>query len=114
MNLTKLFLGSLFLTTSLGAEPLDRIVREGRLSLPDVLRAVAERNPSVKAAEAKWQAMKVRVPQAAVWEDLRLRGESVVARFANIPPNGFTDQTVVLEQELPLTGKIRGVFGKGW
>ena len=75
---------------------------------------VAERNPSVKAAEAKWQAMKARVPQAAAWEDLRLRGESVVARFVNIPPNGFTDQTVALEQELPLTGKIRGVFGKGW
>jgi hypothetical protein len=45
---------------------------------------------------------------------LRLRGESVMARFVSIPPNGFTDQTVLLEQELPLTGKIRRVFGKGW
>ena len=107
MNLTKLFFGSLLLTTSLNAEPLDQVVREERLSLREVIRVVAERNPSVKAAEAKWQAMKARVPQAAAWEDLRLRGESVVARFVNIPPNGFMDQTVALEQELPLTGKNR-------
>ena len=107
MNLTKLFLGSLLLTTSLNAEPLDQVVQEERLSLREVIRVVAERNPSVKAAEAKWQAMKARVPQAAAWEDLRLRGESVVARFVNIPPNGFIDQTVALEQELPLTGKNR-------
>ena len=107
MNLTNLFLCSLLVTTSLTAEPPDRVGREGRLSLPEVTRAVAVRNPSVKAAEAKWQAMKARVPQAAAWEDLRLRGESVVARFVNINPNGFTDQTLALEQELPLTGKNR-------
>ena len=87
------------------AENDDRALREGRLSLRAVTRVVAERNPSVKAAEAKWQAMKARVPQAAAWEDLRFSGESVVARFVNISPNGFTDQTVALEQELPLTGK---------
>ena len=85
----------------------DLAVREGVLSLPEVTRVVAERNPSVKAAEAKWRAMKARVPQAAAWEDLRLRGESVVSRFVNINPNGFTDQTLALEQELPLTGKNR-------
>jgi cobalt-zinc-cadmium efflux system outer membrane protein len=107
MNLTKLFFCSLLLTTSLNAEPLDQVVREERLSLREVIRVVAERNPSVKAAEAKWQAMKARVPQAAAWEDLRLRGESVVARFVNISPNGFMDQSVALEQDLPLTGKNR-------
>ena len=73
----------------------------------EVVRVVAERNPSIKAARAKWQAMKARVPQAAAWEDLRLRGESVAARFVNINPNAFTDQTLALEQELPLTGKNR-------
>ena len=85
----------------------DLAARQGHLSLREVINMVAERNPSVKAAEAKWQAMKARVPQAAAWEDLRLSGESVVARFVNISPNGFTDQTVALEQELPLTGKNR-------
>lgn len=107
MNLTNLFFASLLLTTFLNAEPLEQVMREERLSLREVIRVVAERNPSVKAAEAKWQAMKARVPQAAAWEDLRLRSESVLARFVNIPPNGFTDQTVALEQELPFTGKNR-------
>jgi hypothetical protein len=52
MNPTKLFFGSLLLTTSLNAEPLNQVVREERLSLREVIRVVAERNPSVKAAEA--------------------------------------------------------------
>ncbi len=79
----------------------------GLLSLADVVSTVAAKNPSIKAAEAKWQATKARVPQAAAWEDLRLQGESVVGRFVNISPNSFTDQSVSLEQELPLTGKNR-------
>ena len=51
--------------------------------------------------------MKARVPQAAAWEDLRLQGDSRVERFVTIPPNAFTDQSVMLEQELPITGKNR-------
>jgi cobalt-zinc-cadmium efflux system outer membrane protein len=85
----------------------DHALRQGRLSLREVMRLVADGNPSVKAAEERWQAMKARVPQAAAWEDLRLRGESVVARFVNISPNGFMDQSVALEQDLPFTGKNR-------
>ena len=85
----------------------DNAVRQGRLSLSEVIRVVAEHNPSVKAAEERWQAMKARVPQAAAWEDLRLQGDSRVERFVTIPPNAFTDQSVMLEQELPITGKNR-------
>ncbi len=85
----------------------DNTVRRGRLSLSDVVRVVAEDNPSIKAADARWQATKARVPQAAAWEDLRLQGESVVGRFVNISPNSFTDQSVMLEQALPLAGKNR-------
>ena len=110
MKTNNLLLFSLILVLTLRttiAENDDLAVRQGCLSLREVIKMVAERNPSVKAAEAKWQAMKARVPQAAAWEDLRLSGESVVARFVNISPNGFTDQTVALEQELPLTGKNR-------
>ena len=110
MKTNNLLLFSLILVLTLRAALAgndDLAVRQGRLPLPEVINVVAERNPSVKAAEAKWQAMKARVPQAAAWEDLRLSGESVVARFVNISPNGFTDQTVALEQELPLTGKNR-------
>jgi cobalt-zinc-cadmium efflux system outer membrane protein len=85
----------------------DTTVRQGRLSLSEVIRVVAEHNPSVKAAEERWQAMKARVPQAAAWEDLRLQGDSRVERFVTIPTNAFTDQSVMLEQELPITGKNR-------
>ena len=85
----------------------DNAVRQERLSLSEVTRVVAEHNPSVKAAEERWQAMKARVPQAAAWEDLRLQGDSRVGRFVTIPPNAFTDQSVMLEQELPITGKNR-------
>lgn len=85
----------------------DNAVRQERLSLGEVIRVVAEHNPSVKAAEERWQAMKARAPQAAAWEDLRLQGDSRVERFVTIPPNAFTDQSVMLEQELPITGKNR-------
>ncbi len=110
MKTTYLLLFSLTLaltlpTTLAGND--DNVVRQGRLSLDEVIRAVAERNPSVKAAEERWQAMKARVPQAAAWEDLRLQGDSRVERLVTIPPNAFTDQSVMLEQELPITGKNR-------
>lgn len=82
-------------------------IRQGRLLLTDVIRVVAENNPSIKAAEERWQAMKARVPRAAAWEDLRLQGDSRVERFVAIPPNAFTDQSVMLEQELPITGRNR-------
>ena len=85
----------------------DNAVRQGRFSLSELTRVVAEHNPSVKAAEERWQGMKARVPQAAAWEDLRLQGDSRVERFVTIPPNAFTDQSVMLEQELPITGKNR-------
>ncbi len=110
MKKTYLYLCSLTLALTLQAAFAgndDRALREGSLSLRGVTGVVAARNPSIKAAEAKWRAMKARVPQAAAWEDLRLRGESVAARFVNINPNGFTDQTLALEQELPLSGKNR-------
>jgi cobalt-zinc-cadmium efflux system outer membrane protein len=97
---------ALTLRTALAGNDGDA-VRQGRLSLSEVTRVVAEHNPSVKAAEERWQAIKARVPQAAAWEDLRLQGDSRVERFVTIPPNAFTDQSVMLEQELPITGKNR-------
>lgn len=79
----------------------------GSLSLDEVLRAVAANNPSIKSARAKWQAMKARVPQAAAWEDLRAQGNSRVARYVTIPPNAFMDQSLMVQQEIPITGKNR-------
>jgi outer membrane protein TolC len=80
-------------------------VREGRLSLDEVTNVVTANNPAIKAAQEKWQAMKARVPQAAAWEDLRAQARSRVARYVSIPPNAFTDQSFMLQQEVPISGK---------
>lgn len=81
--------------------------QRGQLSLEQVMSAVLTSNPALKAAEAKWLAMKARVPQAAAWEDLRAQGMSRVQRYVSIPPNAFMDQTFTLQQEIPITGKNR-------
>jgi len=80
-------------------------VQEGRLSLDEVTNVVLENNPAIKAAQEKWRAMKARVPQAAAWEDLRAQARSRVARYVSIPPNAFTDQSFILQQEVPISGK---------
>ena len=75
------------------------------LSAQDVVAAVLRENPSIQAARAKWEMMKARVPQARAWEDLRLSAGSVAGRFVSIPAESFMDQNVMLEQELPVSGK---------
>src|SRR6267154_1650658 len=77
------------------------------LSLDHVLREVLLSNPSLKAAQANWEAMKQRVPQARAWEDLRGGFDTVVGRFVDISRNSFTDQKLMLEQTVPVTGKNR-------
>ncbi|PYJ74262.1 MAG: hypothetical protein DME77_11840, partial [Verrucomicrobia bacterium] len=80
-------------------------VRQGRLSLDEVTNVVLANNPAIKAAQEKWRAMKARVPQAAAWEDLRAQARSRAARYVSIPPNAFTDQSFILQQEVPISGK---------
>lgn len=48
-----------------------------------------------------------RIPQEAAWEDPKLNFRSLLGRFVQIPANGFTDQTVSIEQTIPLSGKNR-------
>lgn len=78
-----------------------------RLSLEEVCATVLAENPAVKEALAKWEAQKKRITQEAAWDDLKLSGMSRVARFVSIPPNAFTDQTISIEQAIPLSGKNR-------
>jgi len=75
------------------------------LSLEEIETGVLRDNPSLKAARANWEAMKQRVPQARAWEDPRLGFETLAGRFVSIPPNSFTDQKLVAEQAIPLSGK---------
>jgi len=80
------------------------------LSLAEVTRRVLEDNPAIKEAENRWYAAIHRVRQAYAWDDPRVAGESRVRRFVDVPPNAFTDQTLSIEQLIPITGKnmVRG------
>jgi outer membrane protein, heavy metal efflux system len=75
------------------------------LSLSEVTSAVLVNNPTIKEALNKWNAARARIPQAAAWDDPRLGGESRVHRFVDVPPNAFMDQSVSIEQVVPITGK---------
>jgi outer membrane protein TolC len=74
-------------------------------SLSEVLRAVTNDNPALKAARARWQAARERVPQAAAWEDPKLDANQVVKRYPKAMPESMTDTTVSLEQTVPVSGK---------
>ena len=80
---------------------------KGALSIDVVLRDVLADNASLKAARANWEAMKLRVPQARAWDDMRAGFDSVAGRFVSIPPDSFTDQKLMVEQPVPLSGKNR-------
>jgi len=77
------------------------------LSRESVVHAALQLNPTIKAARAKWEMMEARVPQASAWEDLRLGFDATAGRFVDVPRNAFMDQTLMLEQEVPVTGKNR-------
>jgi outer membrane protein TolC len=85
-------------------------VASPRLSLGEVTRAALQNNPAIKEAENRWQAAIQRVRQANAWDDPRISGESRVRRYVDVPPNAFMDQTVAIEQLIPITGKnlVRG------
>ncbi|HET9418326.1 MAG TPA: TolC family protein, partial [Chthoniobacterales bacterium] len=74
-------------------------------SLGEVTAAVLANNPAIKESLRKWKAARARVPQAAAWDDPRLGGDSRVHRFVDVPPNAFMDQSISIEQIVPVTGK---------
>src|SRR2546421_6185152 len=88
----------------------DAGIEAPRISLREVTSVVLANNPSIKEAENRWRAARERVRQANAWDDPRIAGESRVRRFVDIPPNAFMDQTLAIEQLIPLTGKnlVRG------
>ena len=79
----------------------------GSVTLARLTSEALRNNPSIKAALSRWTAMKARVPQAAAWDDPRVSANFNAARFVEVPPNAFMDQTVTLEQMIPISGKNR-------
>jgi outer membrane protein, heavy metal efflux system len=96
---------SLLLGSQIAADGGEDGAGSPRLSLAEVTRVVLENNPAIKEAENRWYAAVQRVRQAYAWDDPRVAGESRVRRFVDVPPNAFTDQTVGIEQLIPITGK---------
>lgn len=77
------------------------------LLLNDVVNAVLTNNPAIKAANATWEAYRERIPQARAWADARLGFDQRAARFVSVPPNSFSDEKLMAEQILPISGKNR-------
>ena len=87
--------------------PPGLLAGQSSLSLEEVTQKALARNPTVAAARARWRMATQRIPQEAAWEDPKLNFRSLLGRFVQIPANGFTDQTVSIEQSIPLSGKNR-------
>ena len=81
--------------------------RSETLSLSEVVASVLEHNPMIQSSQAKWKASAQRVPQAAAWEDPKLGFSTVFGRFVSVPPNSFMDQSLGIEQMIPVSGKNR-------
>src|SRR5262249_14483436 len=96
---------SLAIRNQIAADGGEYGAASSRLSLGEVTRAVLKNNPAIKEAESRWQAAIHRVRQANAWDDPRIAGESRVRRYVDIPPNAFMDQTLGIEQLIPITGK---------
>ena len=111
---TTIFL--LLLTTSLSIRNLiaanggEYAATSSQLSLGEVTRAVLQNNPAIKEAENHWWAARERILQAKAWDDPRVAGEWLAHRYVDVPPNAFMDQTLAIEQLIPITGKnlVRG------
>jgi cobalt-zinc-cadmium efflux system outer membrane protein len=79
----------------------------GSFTLGTITDEALRNNPSIRAALSKWTAIKARVTQAGAWDDPRASANFNAARFVEVPPNAFMDQTVTLEQVIPISGKNR-------
>jgi outer membrane protein, heavy metal efflux system len=87
-----------------GSDPHER---SETLLLSEVVASVLENNPMIQSSQANWRASVQRVPQAAAWEDPKLGVSTVFGRFVSVPANSFTDQSVGIEQMIPVSGKNR-------
>jgi outer membrane protein TolC len=96
---------SLLIRTQIAANGGENGAASTQLSLAAVTWVVRENNPAIKEAEHRWRAAVQRVRQAYAWDDPRVAGESRVRRFVDIPPNAFMDQSLAIEQLIPITGK---------
>ncbi len=75
------------------------------LSLEEATRKALANYAGLRAAHAKWEAMKARVPQAAAWEDPMVGVD--FERRETTRFDTYSDAEWMLSQKLPLAGKNR-------
>jgi cobalt-zinc-cadmium efflux system outer membrane protein len=76
-----------------------------KLSLTGATREALSHNPSITSTWRKWRGMRARIKQETAWEDPRISYDTTAARFVEMAPNSMADQTLALEQMIPLSGK---------
>jgi len=79
--------------------------KESKFTLADAVREALANNPSITSAWRKWNAAKARIKQETAWEDPRASYDVTAARFVELAPNSMADQTLTLEQMIPVSGK---------
>ena len=94
----------LLLLFALGALPLSHAFAASEtLSKDEVLRTALWENQSLKAARARWEMMKQRVPQARAWDDLMAGVE--LQRMGTLNPAKVSDVEWMVSQTIPISGK---------
>ncbi|MBV8224788.1 MAG: TolC family protein [Verrucomicrobia bacterium] len=86
---------------------VDPLAESTTLFLDQVIPLVLKQNPMIRSAREKWRAARDRIPQAGAWDDLKIGTNVVFGRFVSVPANAFTDQSLSIEQMIPLSGKNR-------
>jgi outer membrane protein TolC len=76
---------------------------EGKLAVEEVVSRALAAHPMLKASEAKWAAMKERVPQARAWEDPMVGVD--FERMGTTRFNTYSDTEWMASQSLPIAGK---------
>jgi len=93
----------LFLLGLIGLVNFQMLCAADTLSQGAVVSTVLRENASIKAARAKWEAMKKRVPQARAWEDLMAGVD--VERTGTTQFDTFSDAEWMIAQQIPISGK---------
>lgn len=73
-----------------------------RLVFAEVLQSTLDGHPALREVQARWEAARARVPQAAAWEDPML-GTTVMQKGER-RGHAFTEAEVMLSQQLPFSG----------
>ena len=75
------------------------------LTQEEAIAAVLRANPALKAARARWEMMKARVPQARAWDDPMVGVD--VERMGTTRFDSYSTAEWMVSQSIPLSGKNR-------